>query len=212
MKTEDLINAIAQDGASRQVSLAARMSVALLLGGIIAAALFVRVLGVRPDIISALQTWRFDSKVAIAFVCFAVASWATYELMRPDADTRRALLLCALPFALLAITVVCELISSPMSVWMERAIGSNSRLCLASITTLSIAPLVALLFALRAGAPRSPPLAGAAAGLLASGLAATLYATHCPDDSPLFVGLWYIPAIALVAVLGGAAGSRLLRW
>jgi hypothetical protein len=71
---------------------------------------------------------------------------------------------------------------------------------------------VALLFALRAGAPRSAASAGAAAGLLAGGLAAALYATHCPDDSPLFVALWYIPAIALVASVGAACGSRLLRW
>jgi hypothetical protein len=90
--------------------------------------------------------------------------------------------------------------------------GSNSRLCLASITLLSVAPLVALLVALRAGAPRSPAMAGAAAGLLAGGLGAVLYAIHCPDDSPLFVALWYVPAVALVVLAGAAAGSRVLRW
>jgi hypothetical protein len=212
MKTEDLINAIVHDGASRQISMAARTSVALLLGGIVAAILFMSLLGVRPDIIPALQTWRFDMKVATTLVCFSVALWATYELARPDADTRRTLLVLALPLALLGVTVACEVIASPTDAWMGRAIGTNSRLCLASITTLSIAPLVALLFALRAGAPRSPAFAGAAAGLLAGGLAATLYATHCVDDSPLFVALWYIPAIALVALMGAAAGRRLLRW
>ena len=212
MKTEDLINAIVQDGASRQLSMAARMSVALVLGGIVAAALFMSVLRVRPDITQALQTWRFDIKVAIALVCFGVALWATYELARPDADTRRALLVSAVPLALLVVAVGCELIASPVESWTARAIGTNSRLCLASITTLSIAPLVALLFALRAGAARSPALAGAAAGLLAGSLAATLYATHCVDDSPLFVALWYTPAIALVASIGAGAGSRLLRW
>src|SRR5262249_19438975 len=67
-------------------------------------------------------------------------------------------------------------------------------------------------FEMRAGAARSPAFAGAAAGLLASGLAATLYATHCVDDSILFVALWYIPTIALAALIGFAAGSRLLRW
>jgi len=212
MKTEDLIKAIAQDGASRQISMAARISVALLVGGIVAAALFMSVLGVRPDIIEALQTWRFDIKVAIVLVSVGIAPRATYELTRPDADTRRALLAFAAPLTLLAVMVACELIIAPMHDWMGRAIGTNSRLCLLSIATLSIAPLVALLLALRAGAARSPPLAGAAAGLLAGGLAATLYATHCPDDSPLFVALWYIPAIAFVAAMGAAAGSRLLRW
>jgi len=212
MKTEDLINAIAQDGASRSTSIAARMLIALALGGVVAASLFVYLLGARPDIIGAVQTWRFDIKMAITLACFLAALRATYELARPDADVRRALLWSALPLALLAVTVGCELIATPMHTWAGRAIGTNSRLCLASITTLSIAPLVALLLALRAGAARSPALAGTAAGLLAGGLAATLYATHCPDDSPLFVALWYIPAITLVAAIGAAAGSRLLRW
>lgn len=212
MKTEDLINAIAQDGAPRPISVAARMAIALVLGGIVAAALFVHVLGVRPDIMQALQSWRFDIKVVITLVCFATALWATYELARPDANTRRALLVFALPLALLAVTVGCELIVSPVDTWVGRAVGTNSRLCLVSISALSIGPLAALLFALRAGAARSPALAGAAAGLLAGGLAATLYAMHCFDNSPLFVTLWYIPAVALVASMGAASGSRLLRW
>jgi len=45
----------------------------------------------------------------------------------------------------------------------------------------------------------APP---AAAGLVAGGLSAALYATHCTDDSPLFVATWYTIAIAAVTVLG----------
>ena len=37
------------------------------------------------------------------------------------------------------------------------------------------------------GVPTRPALAGAVAGLLAGGLAASFYAAHCTDDSPLFV-------------------------
>jgi hypothetical protein len=71
---------------------------------------------------------------------------------------------------------------------------------------------VALLVALRAGAPQSPAMAGAVAGLLAGSLAALLYAIHCFDDSPLFVARWYLPAIAVVVLAGAAAGARALRW
>ncbi len=53
---------------------------------------------------------------------------------------------------------------------------------------------------------------GAAAGLLAGAIGAALYATHCPDDSPLFVATWYTLAIGFVVGLGALAGSRLLRW
>jgi hypothetical protein len=41
---------------------------------------------------------------------------------------------------------------------------------------------------------------------------ATLYASHCTDDSPLFVATWYSIATALVAAIGALAGSRMLRF
>ena len=65
---------------------------------------------------------------------------------------------------------------------------------------------------LRYGAPTRPVLAGAAAGLLAGGLAATFYAAHCFDDSPLFVAVWYTIAIAVLTILGAIAGRLFIRW
>ena len=65
---------------------------------------------------------------------------------------------------------------------------------------------------LRSGAPASPALAGAAAGLLAATAGATLYAFHCFDDSPLFVVTWYVLAALPVIALGAILGRRLLRW
>jgi hypothetical protein len=86
--------------------------------------------------------------------------------------------------------------------------GDALAFCLKSIPFLGLAPLAATLFCLRQGAPEHPPPAGAAAGLLAGAIGAALYATHCPDDSPLFVAAWYV---GFVAALGAVAGSRLLR-
>ncbi len=212
MNTDDLIAAIAADGAARPPSIARRMAVALAIGGLIAFALFLQRLGVRPDIAEALQTWRFTAKVSVVLVSLGVSLWAVARLARPDADQRRTLAILALPPALLALAVGGELAMSPASTWSTWAIGNNSRVCLFYITLFSIAPLAALLPALRAGAPRSPAIAGAVAGLLAGSLAATLYASHCTDDSPLFVALWYPPPIALATLAGAVAGQRMLRW
>jgi hypothetical protein len=77
---------------------------------------------------------------------------------------------------------------------------------------LSLAPLAALLMALRSAAPASPALAGAVAGLLAAASGAILYAFHCFDDSPLFVATWYTLAALPVVAVGSMAGHRLLRW
>jgi len=212
MSTGNLIAAIAADGASRPPSIARRMAAALAIGGLISSVLFAYDLGVRPDIVSALQTWRFAAKMAIALAFFAVALWATARLARPEACGRTALAVLSLPVVMLALAIATELAVSPASAWPASAVGSNSRLCLITIAVLSVAPLLALLSALRAGAPRSPATAGAVAGLLAGSLAASLYAIHCFDDSPLFVALWYPPPIALAALVGAMAGWRVLRW
>ena len=93
-----------------------------------------------------------------------------------------------------------------------RLIGANARFCLLFIPMLATAPLACLLFALRQGAPTNPGLAGAVAGLLAGAVAATLYALHCPDDSPFFLATWYSLAIVIVSASGYGVGSRMLRW
>jgi hypothetical protein len=212
MKTDDLISAIAEDAAAKVPSMGARIAAALGGGGVVALALFAAMLGVRPDIASALQTWRFDAKLAVTLLGLAAAVWAAARLSRPDVDQRRALWLLLLPALALAVAVGGELTATPFDTWAARAVGTNSRLCVVSIIILSTAPLAALLVALRVGAPRSPAAAGAAAGLLAGALAATLYAIHCIDDSPLFVALWYTPAVALVTLAGTVIGHRALRW
>jgi hypothetical protein len=81
-----------------------------------------------------------------------------------------------------------------------------------AIPLLSLPILAGALMGLRHGAPSRPALAGAVAGMLSAGLAATLYASHCTDDSPLFVATWYTAAAIPVVVIGALAGNRMLRW
>jgi hypothetical protein len=212
MRTDDLIKAIAADGADRPAPIPARIAAALALGGLAAGALFLWGLGVRPDIADALQTWRFPAKMAVLLVCLAAALWASAQLARPDADRRKVLAALLVPLAVLGSAVAWELATTSAETWWPRAIGSNSKLCLTAVGLLAIAPLVSLLVTLRAGAPRSPAIAGAAAGLAAGSLGGALYALHCFDDSPLFVAVWYTPPIALMVLAGAALGARALRW
>jgi hypothetical protein len=212
MKTDDLINVIAEDAAVRGPSLPVRLAMALAIGGAVSAALFAAVLGLRPDIGTAVQTWRFDFKIVALLTAFAAAIWAALELVRPNASHGKVLAMMSLAPALLAAGVAGELLTVTADAWLPRAIGSNSLVCLVAIPLMAVAPLAGLLAVLRTGAPRSPALAGAAAGLLAGSLAALLYATHCVDDSPLFVAAWYTPAIASCMLLGLLAGRWRLRW
>ena len=113
MSTDNLIAAIAADGAARPPSIAWRMAVALGIGGAISGVLFAYSLGVRPDIASALQTWRFATKLAIVLTSFAVTLWAAARLARPDANELRTLAVLALPLAMLALAIAGELAVSP---------------------------------------------------------------------------------------------------
>jgi hypothetical protein len=209
MKTDDLVRAIAADRTSRP-PVAMTLALAVLAGIVVSALLFSVELGVRGDVGIAVHEPRFLFKFVVTGVLAATAALAALTLARPGAPGRAAALVAA-P-ALLAAAVAAELALVPPSAWAARAVGSNSLVCLVSVPLLAAPVLVAVLWALRRGAPTRPMLAGAVAGLLAGGLAATLYAAHCTDDSPLFVALWYGIAITAVAAVGALAGRVLLRW
>jgi hypothetical protein len=212
MKTDHLIRAIAGDVAAPRPDLGVRVVLALATGGAIAAAWFAGELGMRPDILAALQSWRFLLKLAVVLLALGCALWASMRLAQPGATLREVAPALAAAPLLLAAGSLLELAAVSPAEWSARALGRYWLTCLVSIPLLSVAPLIALLFALRAGAPRSPPAAGTVAGGLAAALAATLYATHCPDDSPLFVALWYVPAMLPAVLAGALVGHRVLRW
>ena len=90
--------------------------------------------------------------------------------------------------------------------------GSNSLVCLTFVPLIGLGPLAIFLAALRHAAPTRPAAAGAVAGLLAGGLAATFYAAHCFDDSPLFVAVWYTLAVCILAAAGALLAPLVARW
>lgn len=90
--------------------------------------------------------------------------------------------------------------------------GKTMATCLVTIPLLSVLPVAAILLALRKGATTAPALAGFAAGLGGSSLAAMAYAMHCTEDSPLFYVTWYGLAIGGVTLVSTLIGARVLRW
>ena len=211
MKTEEFIKALASDRvlAPPPPRLLARD---LGCGAAIALTLFFVVLGLRPDLLQALTSPRFLLKPILTVSLLLAAIGLLAHLARPTgrAAGRKRWLLVA-PLLLLA-AVVVELVVQPPELWATRAIGHNSLWCLTMIPLLAVVPLACTLHALRQAAPLRPVLTGALAGLVAGSLAATFYAFHCPDDSPLFVAIWYVLALGVVTAAGAVGGHRLLRW
>lgn len=211
MKTELLISALAQDNDPGR-SFRRTVATALLVGCCVAMIMFVIGMGPRPDFDEATHTVRFLFKFVFTILLAVIATAFAIRCCRPGASLGLIGRALAIPPLLLVIAVIAELILVPRSLWIARLVGSNSRFCLTLIPLLSIGPLISFLIALRRGAPSSPGLAGAIAGLASGGIAATFYAANCFDDSPLFVAFWYPLAISIVVTTGYLAGRQCLRW
>jgi hypothetical protein len=210
VKTDDLIELLLKDFTPWRFRSILAGAVA---GGIlIAAVVFFVEIGFRSDISEAVTSNRFLFKFVVTISLAVTAIWVTLSVGRPGGSLAHRGLALAIAPALLACAAMVELLVVPESQWMPRLVGHNARFCLTLIPLLSIGPLACLLAALREGAPSSPGLAGAVAGLGASGIAATFYAANCTDDSALFVITWYPIATLIVTTAGYLIGRKLLRW
>jgi len=212
VRTEELINALVSDEPSTRKRFGLVMGFAVALGAMVAGSLFFLAIGFRPDIDQALKSVPFLFKFVVTLSLAVAAIGLCSRLARPGAPAREWGYALAAPAILLALAVVAELMMTPSSSWEPSLVGSNSRFCLTFIPLLAVGPLACLLLALRQGAPTHPGLAGAVAGLAASGIAATFYAANCTDDAPLFVATWYPLAIAMVVAAGYGIGSISLKW
>jgi len=212
MDTNDLIRTLAADNDTHERSVGNLLLAALVLAVPVSTVLFLTNMGVRPDVMTAMGNPLFDLKFVVTIALAVVAIAISLHLSRPEASLGRWAWLLAIPVGLLGIGMMGEMMMPNRASMSARLIGSNSKICLTAIPLLSLPLLAAALVALRRGAPSRPAVAGAFAGVLSAGLAATLYAAHCTDDSPMFVATWYTIAIGFVAAIGALAGSRVLRF
>lgn len=212
MDTEQLIRTLAADNAHRARPVGHALMLALLAAAPVSLLLFFAELGVRPDIMTAMRNPFFDLKFAVTLALAISAIGVALHLSRPEASLRGFGWYLLIPAGLLVAGISGEMMMPQRSPIMTRLVGNNSRFCLTWIPALSLPLLLAALLGLRHGASARPALSGALAGLVSAGLAATLYASHCPDDSPLFVATWYTLATAIVAGLGALVGSRVLKY
>jgi hypothetical protein len=208
MRTDDLIAALARDPVPALPSVGRLLLRALSIALPAALVLQVLVLGLRDDLADELTGW-LGLKLALV-AALGACGWV---LTRASAQPGRDLPLVGLAaFATMLLAAILADLAIEGAGWADRLAGDNAVLCLVSVPFLSALPLAAMLYAVRQSAPLRPALAGAAAGLLAGSIGAFAYGLHCTDDSPLFLALWYLAGVSLVALAGAGLGQRLLRW
>jgi hypothetical protein len=210
--TDDLIERLSSDLAP--VSARApdrRLAGVALAGMLVAGAIMVPWIGLRADYPAAFGDPVFWLKFGFTLLLAAAGWGAARRLARPAGQAGRPLIVMLVTVAALAAGGVAQLLMSPGD---ARALflGSTALVCPFYITALSLPVLAGTLWVMRRLAPTDLVAAGFAAGLLAGGAGAFVYAFHCGENGLAFVAIWYSLGVLAVGLLGALVGRFALRW
>lgn len=213
VKTDELIDILARDAAPVKAhALPRRLSTRALVGALAALVVMTPAIGFRPDFPAALSEPSFWMKGAYTSGLAASGFLLAERFSRPGADSRLGWVVAVVCVGVIAALAVTQLVIMQSADRTAAILGGSWNSCPWLIFGFALPGLAAILLAMRRFAPTHAALAGAAAGLLAGGVAATIYGLHCDESTAPFVALWYTLGIALTALTGAIAGTRILRW
>lgn len=213
MKTDELILMLASGAEAVEAhALQRRFMIALGWGAFGATLLMAIMLGVRSDLSEAVRLPMFWMKLAFPAALLAGALLATVRLSRPGVRLGRVRAALAVPVLAMWVLAAVVLLSAAPAERAQLIYGDTWASCPFNVAILSAPAFVALLWALKGFAPTRLALAGAAAGLLAGAMGASVYALHCPEMEPPFLAAWYLLGMLIPAAVGAVLGPRLLRW
>ncbi|MEM8826143.1 MAG: DUF1109 domain-containing protein [Pseudomonadota bacterium] len=183
-------------------------------GGFLAAlAVTATVLGVRPDIGTAMGTgivlWKFAASGIVALLGAFVLMRAGLPARNVKGGVGYASALVALLFA---VPLVAAIATAPEAQMSAAANTGWAVQCLMGITAATVPMWAAALVWLRRAAPTNLEQASWSAGLASASAGATAFALHCPFDEVAYVGLWYMVGIVGIAALTRLVLPRLIRW
>lgn len=212
MRTSDLIDLLARDvraippGVVRR-----RLLAALIAGGLVTFAIVALGLRCQPLLAAAQQPW-FWMKAAYTGLLTLAGTLIVKRLSVPGSRLGAAPAAAALVIVAMIAAAAVQILAAAPAARVAMWLGHTWKVCSPLILLLAVPIYACLLAAIRQLAPTRPALTGAAAGLAAGALAATLYGLHCPEQAAAFVATWYTLGIAAATALGALAGGRLLRW
>ncbi|WAT18153.1 DUF1109 domain-containing protein [Aurantiacibacter sp. MUD11] len=205
--TETLIDRLSENGATENGH-PVRQFVAPLLAVIVLCALGVALVlegafapvaefGIMPLTVK----WGFS-------IALVVMSATTLWLLgQPGRKTRSAMVTLAIPFVLVGLLLVLDLL-----VARSTFPGATWRTCLAAMAIMSPLGFAGAVVATRWLAPTNLRRAGLAAGIFGGSVAMTAYSPYCPELGMLYMAVFYCLPILAMAGLGWLLGPRLLRW
>jgi hypothetical protein len=212
MRTDDLVALLAGDAApARSAAFGPRLLAAALAGAAMSTALLAIWLGFRP-LMPAMHSAPFWMKAGYTSLLAVAALAASARLARPGGRMGGALLLGVVTIAWLAMMAGHETMRAAPDDMMRLWMGVSWSVCPFRILALAAPIFAVVILTMRRAAPTRPALAGAAAGLFAGAVGATVYGLYCREATAAFVVAWYSLGLAACAAIGAAVGARLLRW
>ena len=213
MRTEELITLLARGPVAVEAGAWQRRYALALGGGVLGAGLLLMLsMGLRKDLAWAVHQPLFWVKIAFPAALAALAVVAVARLARPGLRLGRTGYTLAVPVLVVWALGGIELAGADPEAYSYLIWGRTWLYCPLRVALLSVPAFVALLWMLRELAPTRLAHAGAAAGLLAGAVGATVYALYCPEMSAPFIGIWYVLGMLIPTALGALLGPRLLRW
>lgn len=213
MNTDALISMLASGPTAIDPSTTMRrIRAAAAAGSVIAATGMLAVLGPRADLASAMSLPMFWLKFAMP-LCLAITFFvASTRLARPGGRAPGACVTVVAALIMLWTAAGLDLAAAPVGQRASMVEGTSALFCVVSISLLSLPLLLAIFVALRGLGPTHLRAAGMAAGGLAGGAAALVYAVHCTEMALPFLAIWYVLGMFVPTALGSLAGPRFLRW
>lgn len=213
MKTDDFVTMLATGvTAVPRHAVRRHIGVALLAGVPLSLAILFSGYGLRADLGEAIALPMFWTKLLFP-LCIAASGFVAVErLARPGVEVGRSWVGLLAPVLAVWAMAVVAWFTAPMENRMPALLGQSWRTCALSIGLMALPVFLAALLALRRTAPTRPALAGAAAGALAGGVGAAIYALHCVELAAPFLAVWYVIGMMVPVLAGAVLGRWLLRW
>lgn len=213
MKTDDFVTMLANGvTAVPQNAAGRRIRRALLVGVPVSLAILFAGYGLRDDLRLVISLPMFWAKLLFP-LSIAVSAFVTVlRLARPGVEVRRAWMGMVVPVLLVWTMAAVAWFGMPMEERLPSLLGQSWRTCALSIGLLALPVFVATLLALRDLAPTRQTLAGAAAGALAGGVGAAIYALYCVELTFPFLAVWYVIGMTVPVLIGAVLGRWLLHW
>lgn len=212
MKTADLIADLADAaGPVRPASPGRRLAATIAAGAVLALAILLPWLGLRPLAAAARLPSFWMKGVYTAALALAAAVLAA-RLSRPGRGLAAPLIASLAVPALMISMGVLQLVQTPAPARAGVWLGHSWNVCPFYIAALAVPIFVLGVMAVRRLAPTRLVAAGAALGLMAGAASATVYGLHCDESTAAFTATWYTLGIAACAGAGAILGPRVLRW